>query len=208
MRRVLATVMLGLVLVVAGCGDDGGETADDGGDTPTTEAPSTTVAEDGAASDYESVTDVSGQLTVEVPTEWSDHDLTPAGLDQSVRAAPALADFGNGGPGIGVTRAVFDEGPDPETIIDNLVTALDQGGIDVPPSSCTPRDPHDLLDNPDFEGIVLPYECASGGAWLFVGARPVDTDNKYGLGMYAYVTDDAEVDHVDHAIETVQYENP
>ncbi len=144
-------------------------------------------------SEYESVTDDTGTITVSVPVEWSERDTVPAEIDGEeipyIAAATSLDGFLNGYTDPGLLYIALDPSNDVDgTLAENAFgTDCEDGGISD-------------YEDPVFTGkYQLWVECADGSADLLVlAAQPADGSVTVLL-MVQMVTD-ADLDALDQAI--------
>ncbi len=146
-------------------------------------------------SEYESVTDDTGTITVSVPVEWTERDTVPAEIDGEeipyIAAATSLDGFLNGYSDPGLLYLALDPSNDVDgTLAENAFgNDCEDGGISD-------------YEDPVFTGkYQLWLECADGSADLLVlAAQPADGSVTVLL-MVQMVTD-ADLDALDQAIAT------
>lgn len=220
-----AAFAIAAVVVLAGCGGsdgNGDDTADDADVTAATSSPATTQG-DGTTQAIDALNEaeapgdeapegfqtlVSGDLVVRVPDDWQDIDLEPGtGGETSIRAAPALSDFGNGGVGLGVS--VYEEAYPPATVFETLEAGLSTDDFDVQVSACADQQDVDFPGNAEMDATVRVHAACTGAdpaaVYLLASMSPTDQDD-VTIGVYAFATDQNEIDDLIHSLSSVSLE--
>ena len=206
-----------------GSGDEDGSTASTASTTPasTTPAPTTPAsraeavarafgdADDTRApgsADIEGFqTLVSGDLLVEVPGDWEDIDLEPGtGGETSIRAAPALSEFGNGGVGLGVS--VYEEAYQTATVFDTLEAGLSTDDFAVPVTGCADEEEVAFPANPEMDATIRVHGGCAGAdpaAVHVLGSFTPNDRDDLTVGVYAYAMTDQELDDLIDSLASV-----
>lgn len=217
-----ATLALGLAACGGGDDDESADvtaapitTAPDTTAAPTTTAPATddtdagdAVSVDNFASeagitdqgdtydDFVEVTDDSGQIVVEVPTEWSDLDTSATDDgNPSIQASPDLGGDIESTPILGYTAVQFTTPPDLDNVIAQTAAATTGG-------ECEEDTVNDYADGV-FSGRIQAFVNCGGSdrAWLFVAATP-DNGDSYATVIFGQAITLADVDALQHAFDT------
>ena len=151
---------------------------------------------------------ISGDLVVEVPGDWQDIDLEPGtGGETSIRAAPALSEFGNGG--IGLAVSVYEEAYPPATVFDTLERGLSTADFGVPVSGCAEQQEVDFPGNSEMTATVRVYGTCdgadTGGVYLLGSFTPTEVGDTT-LGVYAFATTSDETDDLVYSLSTLSLE--
>jgi serine protease Do len=151
----------------------------------------------GVYTNYVSVTDDSGLLTLEVPAEWSDVDGSawesdgqPIGL--SVTAAPSLNDYYNSWTTPGVTFNATDQ---LDLTVDELLDAFDFS------SDCTPGTRTEYSDSV-YTGKYDVWSNCGGTDTLLVVLVAEPADQSYLALITVQVVTDADLDALDTIFNT------
>ena len=144
-------------------------------------------------SEYETLTDDTGTITVSVPVEWAERDTVPAQIDDEeipyIAAATTLDGFLNGYTDPGLLYLALDPSNDVDaTLADNQFgNDCEDGGISD-------------YEDPVFTGkYQLWVECAGGAADLLVlAAQPAD--GSVTVLLLVQMVTDADLDALDQAI--------
>jgi serine protease Do len=155
------------------------------------------ITEDAEAyADFVEITDDSGALVVEVPSEWSDVDGTASSSgDPSVQASPDLAGDIAVTPVLGYTAVEFTTPPDLDNVITQTADATTGGECQAQPAA-------DYADGV-FSGRVQAFVGCGGDdrAWIFVAATP-DNGDSYATVIFGQAVTTADVDAIQHAFDT------
>ncbi len=160
----------------------------------------------GSYSEYVYITDDLGELSVEVPAEWSDVDGAPLTLEDgstapSVWASPSLDDFISSWGTPGMMLNMYEGAGDDATQLTELLTQL--GGDD-----CTDTPGQESYEDALYVGI---YEwrgsCGQGGAALvgFVGGPE---DGSFTLALVVQLTSEADYEALDRILASFVALNP
>ncbi len=158
------------------------------------------VGEDEGASpteyEYESLTDDLDRITVEVPTAWSDHDTSPATLDDGteipyIAAATSLDGFRTGWDEPGLLFAALPA----DSRIDRV---LRQYGF---ADDCTDGGKTDYSDAVFTGKYQLWLDCADTTTDV-VTLVALPEDGSYTAVIQAQIVSDADLDALDHAFAT------
>lgn len=163
----------------------------------------TTAVDTGAAgsaagySDYVSVTDDTGQLTLDVPVEWQEVDGSAWVLDGeeiglSVTAAPSIAGFNDTWETPGVFFGVTDQF---DATTDDLLDAFDFS------DSCT-LDSRSPYEDPVYRGSFDLWTGCGGGETLLVVVGVQPEDASYLALVIVQVASEADLEALDRVIET------
>lgn len=146
--------------------------------------------------DFVQVTDDSGQIFVEVPSDWDDVD-TSASSDgnPSIQASPDLEGDIESTPILGYTAVQFTNFPDLDAVIEQTAAASTGG-------ECEAQAPGDYTDGV-FSGRIQAFVNCGGQdrAWLFVAATP-DNGDSYATVIFGQAVTLADVDALQHAFDT------
>ncbi len=162
----------------------------------------TGVEDTGEAYTYTSIADDTGQLTVEVPTEWSDVDggiLPLLGLQlPDVRASTDLAEYNAtfDVPGMQFTATDDSSTGDPRRVLGVLTDRFS--------NACEPQEVQSYSD-PLYTGVsqVLANCGSSGAAFVWTVVQPIDTsDGDYIAAVGVQVLSDADIEALGHILDT------
>ena len=197
--------------------------ADQSDDTTTTteeEATTTTVAEDdrdeaigdfgdtieddldmesGAGGDtyaeYMTVSDDTGFLTVDVPTEWSDVDGTAGLFGPDVTASTDVQQFFEtyDVPGLEFQATDIQTNQTPDEVLD----AVSQGQV----AQCTPFERQDYSD-PLYTGRYQEFDDCAGSETDFVWVAFEPFDQSFHGVVGVQILSPADVDALEHALDT------
>lgn len=146
--------------------------------------------------DFVQVTDDSGQIFVEVPSDWSDVDTTASSDgNPSIQASPDLEGDLESTPILGYTAVQFTNAPDLDSVIEQTAAASTGG-------ECEAQAPGDYTDGV-FSGRIQAFVNCGGQdrAWLFVAATP-DNGDSYATVIFGQAVTLADVDALQHAFDT------
>ena len=147
--------------------------------------------------DYQSITDDTGKIVIEVPVEWSDIDPTPA-IDDAGGEIPyilASTDQQAWRDTFDVPGVLFVKlGP----TTDIPSTLLEYGDLS---GSCTDLGLVDYSD-PVFTGQYQVWDACGGTATAVVVLAAVPADNSYTALMMVQIVSDADLDALDRIFQT------
>ncbi len=164
---------------------------------------SDTQAEDtGESYTYTSISDDTGQLTVEAPAEWSDVDGRTATLGNltlpDVRASTDLESYNASFevPGFQFTATADSTTGDPRAVLGEYSSRFEQ--------SCEPQGVQSYSD-PLYTGVAQVFaNCGnSGAAFVWTVVQPIDTsDGDYIAVVGVQILSDADVEALGHILDT------
>jgi serine protease Do len=156
-----------------------------------------------SSGNYTKLSDTTGRLTVEVPTEWTDTQLEPQdlaglGTDQpTIIAAPSFTEFNNGaGPGGAVVlidlkgAGTFDK----DKLLDSVEGGFDSGGL-----KCE-KGTRDNLSDDRFRGRYFAAKCAETLVVVAVVSPPDNPDRV--ILLTARAVTDSDLAAVDRMLST------
>ena len=151
---------------------------------------------------FETVTDDTGHLSVDVPPEWSDRQTstTTAGSDNpEIIASTDLDSVGDGAPRLDVFVIRESGDRDVQDVLDTMASGNTGAEAD-----CQAQPAH-VFDVQNGAGAVQAYSGCNGTdeAWLFVAFTDQDTDILTGLATHAVTT--ADLDAISNAVNSVSF---
>lgn len=151
---------------------------------------------------FETVTDDTGHLSVDVPPEWSDRQTstTTAGSDNpEIIASTDLDSVGDGAPRLDVFVIRESGDRDVQDVLDTMASGNTGAEAD-----CQAQRAH-VFDVQNGAGAVQAYSSCNGTdeAWLFVAFTDQHTDILTGLATHAVTT--ADLDAISNAVNSVSF---
>lgn len=162
----------------------------------------TGVEDTGEAYTYVSISDDTGQLTVDAPAEWSDVDGRVATLGTltlpDVRASTDLEAYNNtfDVPGFQFTATSDSSTGDPRAVLNEYTVRFSQ--------ACNPEDVQSYSD-PLYTGVSQVFgDCgSSGAAFVWTAVQPIDTsDGDYIAVVGVQILSDADIEALGHILDT------
>jgi hypothetical protein len=167
-----------------------------------------TDATDGSATiDYQTITDETGALTVDVPTDWTETDTAPLTVDKAaangyafalgdlaeapwIKASPSIADLDSGyeTPGI-----IFTALP-PQSSLDETLAAF------APPSGACTADPIEDYSDGVYTGRFQSFTDCGGTGSMVVTVAAVPDDNSFTAVVAMQIVSDTDLDVLDQVI--------
>jgi len=151
-----------------------------------------------SSGDFVKLTDTTGRLTVEVPTEWTDTQLDPQDLiglgkaQPTIIASPSFTEFDNGsGPGLGVVLIDSKNAGtiDKDTLLDGVEKSI----------KCEKGDRNDFTGK-GFTGRYLASKCEKTLVVVAVVSRPENPDQ--AVLLIARAVSDADLKAIDRMLST------
>ena len=159
--------------------------------------------------DYQTITDDTGVLTVDVPTDWAETDTAPFTLDDAtkagypwilgdrteapwIKASPSIADFDNGysTPGL-----IFMSLP-PQTSLDVTLAVF------APPAgTCTDAGIEDYSDDV-YTGRFQTFTDCGGTGTMYITVAAVPSDDSFTAIVAMQVVSDTDLAVLDQVIAT------
>jgi serine protease Do len=148
---------------------------------------------------YETVTDDTNQITVEVPTQWADRDTIPQTDDDGmswpyIAAAGDLAALGTSWEEPGLVFTVTDP-------VDDVYAFLDGFGLE---EQCTSEGTEDYSD-PVFTGAYQVWSGCEGSEAVVVVLAAVPADGSYTAAILTQITSQADLEALDRAFATFNF---
>lgn len=149
---------------------------------------------------YVPISDESGVLSVEVPDTWTDVEETEWSMnDEAVgtklTAAPNLDDFYNDWGVPGVVLSYSESLPD-EMTTEELLDTIDYS------ENCEKADREEITDGPLVGIYQIWGKCGDTTTAAIAALEPADSPDYYLL-VEIYAVDDADMDALDHILETL-----
>ncbi len=151
---------------------------------------------------FETVTDDTGQLSIDVPSEWSDRDTsttTPGSGNPEIIASTNLDSLGDGEPRLDIFVLHESADRDVQEVLDTMA-----GGAAQATTRCSAEPAH-VFEVANGAGAIQAYSGCNGRdeAWLFVAFTDTDADILTGLATYAVTN--ADLDAISNGIDSVSF---
>ena len=161
----------------------------------------------GAQIDYQTITDETGVLTVDVPTDWVETDTAPLTVDKAtangyafalgdlteapwIKASPSIADLDSGyeTPGL-----IFTALP-PQSSLDETLAAF------APPTGACAADPIEDYSDGVYTGRFQSFTDCGGTGSMVVTVAAVPEDNSFTAVVAMQIVSDTDLDVLEKVI--------
>jgi serine protease Do len=160
-----------------------------------------------AAIDYQTITDETGALTVDVPTDWVETDTAPLTVDKAtangyafalgdlteapwIKASPSIADLDSGyeTPGL-----IFTALP-PQSSLDETLAGF------APPTGACTADPIEDYSDGVYTGRFQSFTDCGGTGSMVVTVAAVPEDNSFTAVVAMQIVSDTDLEVLDQVI--------